>query len=70
MIANLCIGLCTPPVGTCLFVGCGVGNTTISKIARPLIPFLAAMVAALMLVTYIPQLSLFIPKILNLINAR
>jgi tripartite ATP-independent transporter DctM subunit len=69
MIANLCIGLCTPPVGTCLFVGCGVGHTTISKIARPLLPFLAAMVAALMLVTYIPQLSLFIPKLLKLINA-
>ena len=67
MIANLCIGLCTPPVGTCLFVGCGVGNTTISKVTKPLLPFFAAMIAALMLVTYIPQLSLFIPKILKLV---
>jgi len=67
MIANLCIGLCTPPVGTCLFVGCGVGQTTLVKVFRPLIPFYIAMVAALMLVTYIPQISLFIPKIFKLI---
>jgi len=67
MIANLCIGLCTPPVGTALFVGCGVGNTTISKIARPLIPFFCAMVAALLLITYIPKLSLWIPQMLDLI---
>ncbi|MGD8785851.1 MAG: TRAP transporter large permease [Phycisphaerales bacterium] len=67
MIANLCIGLCTPPVGTCLFVGCGVGKTTIVKVTRPLIPFFAAMIVALMLVTYIPQISLLIPKLLKLI---
>jgi tripartite ATP-independent transporter DctM subunit len=67
MIANLCIGICTPPVGTCLFVGCGVGDTTISKVIRSLLPFFAAMIVALMLVTYIPQLSLFIPKLLDLI---
>jgi tripartite ATP-independent transporter DctM subunit len=68
MIANLCIGLCTPPVGTCLFVGCGVGETTIVKVTRPLLPFFAAMVVALMIVTYIPQLSLFIPNLLKLIS--
>ncbi len=67
MIANLCIGLCTPPVGTCLFVGCGVGKTTIVKVSRPLLPFFAAMVVALMLVTYIPDISMFIPKILKLV---
>jgi tripartite ATP-independent transporter DctM subunit len=68
MIANLCIGLCTPPVGTCLFVGCGVGETTIVKVAKPLLPFFAAMIVALMFVTYIPQVSLFIPELLKLIN--
>ncbi len=68
MIANLCIGLCTPPVGTCLFVGCGVGKTTIVNVTRPLLPFFAAMVVALMIVTYIPQISLFIPNLLKLIN--
>jgi tripartite ATP-independent transporter DctM subunit len=67
MIANLCIGLCTPPVGTCLFVGCGVGQTTISKVIRSFIPFFIAMIVALILITYIPQISLFIPGILKLL---
>ncbi len=61
MIANLCIGLCTPPVGTCLFVGCGVGKTTVSKVTRPLLPFFLAMFIALLLTTYIPWVSLLIP---------
>ncbi|MBN2210058.1 MAG: TRAP transporter large permease subunit, partial [Sedimentisphaerales bacterium] len=68
MITNLCIGLCTPPVGTCLFVGCGVGKTTISELARPLLPFFAAMIAALLLITYIPDLSLWLPRWLELIK--
>jgi len=68
MIGNLCIGICTPPVGTCLFVGCGVGETTIVKVIRPLLPFFAAMIVALMIVTYIPQISLFIPELLKLIS--
>jgi tripartite ATP-independent transporter DctM subunit len=67
IIMNLCIGLCTPPVGTALFVGCGVGNTTISKITKHLIPFFIAMVAALLLVTYLPAISLFVPKLFKLI---
>jgi tripartite ATP-independent transporter DctM subunit len=61
MITNLCIGLCTPPVGTCLFVGCSVGNLPISKVIRPMIPFFIAMVIGLMLITYLPQLSLWLP---------
>lgn len=68
MIVNLCIGLCTPPVGTCLFVACGVGKTTIAELVRPLLPFLAAMVGALMLVTYLPELSLWLPRIAGLLD--
>ncbi len=68
MVANLCIGICTPPVGTCLFVGCSVGNTTIAKVIKHLIPFFIAMIAALMLVTYIPWFSLALPKYLGLIK--
>jgi len=67
LIANLCIGLCTPPVGTCLFVGCGIGKTTIAKVTSSLLPFFAAMVAALLLITYIEDLSLFLPRLLGLI---
>ena len=63
MIVNLCIGLCTPPVGTCLFVGCGVGGTKIVDLIRPLIPYLIAMVIALMVITYWPELSLWLPRL-------
>jgi len=62
MIANLCIGLCTPPVGTCLFVGCSVGQTSIAAVTRPMLPFWVAMLASLMLITYVPALSLWLPS--------
>lgn len=68
MIANLCIGLCTPPVGTCLFLGCGVGKTTIAAVTRPMLPFIAAMIAALMLITYCPSISLWLPQQLGLVD--
>src|SRR5690606_32654630 len=63
LIANLCIGLCTPPVGTCLFVGCSVGRSTISKVVVPMIPFFIAMVLALLAITYIPALTLTLPRL-------
>jgi len=62
MILNLCIGLCTPPVGTVLFVGCGVGNTRIADLIKPLLPMYGAMIVALMLVTFIPEISEFLPR--------
>ncbi|QSH41316.1 TRAP transporter large permease [Lentisphaerota bacterium ZTH] len=67
MIVNLCIGLCTPPVGTCLFVGCGVGKTTIARVTGPMIPFWGAMLVALLLTTYLPFLSMWLPRILKLV---
>ncbi|WP_430906360.1 TRAP transporter large permease [Maribacter sp. 2-571] len=66
MILNLCIGLCTPPVGSVLFVGVGVAKTTIEKVVRPLLPLFLAMIVALFLVTYFPQLSLWLPSLFNL----
>lgn len=66
LIANLCIGLCTPPVGTCLFVGCSVGQTSIARVTRPMIPFFFAMLLAVMLITYCPPLSLWLPRLLGL----
>lgn len=62
MIANLCIGLCTPPVGTCLFLGCGVGGAKIAGVSRAMVPFYIAMFVALMIITYWPTLSLWLPK--------
>lgn len=61
MVLNLCIGLCTPPVGSVLFVGCSIAKTSIAKLVRPLIPMYAAMFIALLLVTYIPAISEFLP---------
>ena len=61
LIANLSIGLCTPPVGTCLFIGCGVGKTTIAKVTKTMLLCFGAMVAALLVITYVPQLSLWLP---------
>ena len=63
MVLNLSIGLCTPPVGTLLFVGCSVSKIGIGSVIRPLIPLYIAMMAILMLVTFIPELSLWIPRI-------
>lgn len=66
MVFNLCIGLCTPPVGSVLFVGCGVANISISKVIKPLVPLFVAMLVALLLVTYIPSLSLWLPEVFGL----
>lgn len=66
MVLNLCIGLCTPPVGSVLFVGVGIAKTTIEKVVKPLLPLFVAMVVALFLVTYFPQLSLWLPGLFDL----
>ena len=63
MVLNLCIGLCTPPVGSVLFVGCGVAGTSITKVVRPLFPLFVAMIISLMIVTYWPGLSLWLPSL-------
>ena len=63
LMLNLCIGLCTPPVGSVLFVGVGIAKTTISKVIKPLIPLFLVMILSLLLVTYIPQLSLWLPEL-------
>jgi tripartite ATP-independent transporter DctM subunit len=63
MVVNLSIGLCTPPVGSLLFIGCGVAQTSIASVVRPLLPLFVAMIVALMIVTYIPALSLWLPQL-------
>ncbi len=63
MIMNLCIGLCTPPVGSVLFVGVGISGTSIQRVVRPLLPLFLAMLVALVLVTLIPELSLWLPGV-------
>ncbi|MGB5631108.1 MAG: TRAP transporter large permease [Woeseiaceae bacterium] len=68
MVLNLCIGLCTPPVGTILFVGCALAKTTINRMVRPMMPMYAAMFVVLMLITYIPELSEGLPRFFGLID--
>ncbi|WKK65896.1 TRAP transporter large permease [Lutimonas zeaxanthinifaciens] len=66
IVLNLCIGICTPPVGTLLFVGSGVAKVSVSEVIKPLLPFLAIMVIVLMLISYIPEISMFLPSLFNL----
>lgn len=63
MVLNLCIGLCTPPVGSILFIGVGVANTTIQKIMKPMLPFYFAMVLALILIMIFPEITLWLPRV-------
>lgn len=66
MVLNLCIGLCTPPVGTILFVGAGVAKISVSEVIKPLLPFLAAMIFVLFLVTFFEGISLWLPGLFGL----
>jgi len=66
MVLNLCIGLCTPPVGSVLFVGASIAKTSIANLVKPLLPMYAAMFVVLMLVTYIPFLSEGLPRFFGL----
>src|SRR5690625_1021879 len=65
-ILNLCIGTITPPVGTGLFVGSSVGNVKIEHLIKPLMPFYIAIFVLLMIVTFVPQISLFLPNLFDL----
>ncbi len=67
LIFNLCIGNITPPVGNTLFIGCKVGKTKIEDVIKHLIPFYIGILVVLMLVTFIPDISLLIPKLMGMI---
>jgi tripartite ATP-independent transporter DctM subunit len=66
MLLNLGIGLCHPPVGSILFVGCAVGKVTMEQVVPRILPFYACMFLVLMLVTYIPSITLWLPHLLHL----
>lgn len=61
---NLCIGIATPPVGSTLFVAARVANVSLAQLTRPLLPMFAFLIASLLLVTYVPALSLWLPQVL------
>jgi tripartite ATP-independent transporter DctM subunit len=66
MLLNLGIGLLTPPVGATLFVGCAVGKVTMEEVMRGIWPFYGVMFVVLMLVTYVPSFSLWLPRLLGM----
>ncbi|HNP65402.1 MAG TPA: TRAP transporter large permease [Woeseiaceae bacterium] len=66
LVLNLCIGLCSPPVGSLLFVSSAIGKTSIGAIIRPLLPMYFAMFAVLMVVAYVPAVSEWLPRVLGL----
>jgi tripartite ATP-independent transporter DctM subunit len=68
LIMNLNIGLCTPPVGTALFLGCSIANTTVTKVMRHILPFFAAMIITLLICTYVPQITMWLPVKLGFVK--
>ena len=67
LIFNMCLGNITPPVGSVLFVGCGIENVSIEKVTPKLIPYFIGLIILLMLITFVPELSLGVPKLMGLI---
>ena len=63
VVLNLMIGLITPPVGLCLYVACGISKLSLEKVSKAVLPFLAAEIVTLMLVTYIEPISMFLPRL-------
>jgi len=65
LLVNLGLGLCTPPVGSCLFVGCAVGKLPMEKAVRTIWPFYLAILVALLLITFVPAISLTLPALIG-----
>ena len=65
MVMNLCIGLCTPPVGAVLFVGIGIAGVSLEEVIKPLIPLFLVMIIVLIMITFYPKFTLFLPKLLE-----
>lgn len=66
MLYNLAIGTITPPVGSGLYVGASVGKVKVEDVIKPLLPFYGAIIGVLLLITYIPEITLFLPRLLGI----
>ena len=64
LVFGLVIGLLTPPVGLCLFVGCSIGNVTLEQLTRAVLPFLAVIIAVYLFFVFVPAASLWLPRLL------
>lgn len=67
LVFNLCIGTITPPVGPILFTGCRIANIKIEEVVKHLLPYFGATIITLLIVTFVPEISLFIPRLLGLL---
>lgn len=65
MIVNLAVGMITPPVGLCLFVGCNIGGISIEQMTKSIMPFLLGLIATILMITYIPWIITFLPSLLS-----
>ena len=66
MCVNLAIGLVTPPVGVNLFVACNIAEVSIKELIKDVLPLIGAFIVVLLLITYIPQISLFLPGVMGM----
>lgn len=66
MVYNLAMGIVTPPVGTILFVACSISGQSIGAVTKPLLPIFGLQIAGLLLITYVPAVTLFLPRLLGL----
>ena len=66
LIFNMCIGSMTPPVGSVLFVGCGITKMSLEKVSVMLLPYFLVLIAILLVLTYVPAISLVIPEAMGL----
>ncbi|TGD42556.1 hypothetical protein C9F10_09580, partial [Salmonella enterica subsp. enterica serovar Poona] len=66
MSYNLAIGTITPQVGSVLYVGASVGKVKVEEVIKPLLPFYGAIIGVLLLITYIPEITLFLPRLLGI----
>lgn len=67
LVFNMCLGNITPPVGSVLFVGCGIANISIEKVVPKLLPYFFVLLILLLLVTFVPEISLFLPRLMGLL---
>ena len=65
MLLNCALGLNTPPVGTTQFIGCAIGGISVGEVMKSIMPFYGSLIAAMLLITYIPQLSLWLPRLMH-----
>ena len=66
IVVNLAVGMVTPPLGVCLFMGCNIGNVSLEEISRAAAPFIAVMILDIFILAYVPWITTVLPKLAGL----